>query len=80
MAKKIGATAPRMVSKNHDFLAQYDQDRRSVFLGNLPLDMTEAKLRPMVSGCGNVVAIQVIIKDVPGGNGMSCIFMASFFR
>lgn len=65
----VGATGQRVTMNGQNFLAQYDKDRRSVFVGNLPLSMTADTLRHMVSGCGQVVEIQMFNKPVPGGNG-----------
>ena len=50
-------------------MEQYDKDRRSAFIGNLPLSMTEELLRTMTSSCGEVVHVQLYKKLIPGANG-----------
>ncbi|ATY61682.1 RNA-binding protein [Cordyceps militaris] len=48
------------------FLSQYDRDRRSIYMGNLPINMTEETLTNLVSACGEVIAVVLFKKPVPG--------------
>lgn len=48
------------------FLHQYDRDRRSIYMGNLPMNMTEETLTNLVSACGEVIAVVLFKKPVPG--------------
>jgi polyadenylate-binding protein len=51
------------------WLQRYEVDRRSVFIGNLPLDEEglEEKIKEIMDEIGDVVTVQVIRKD--GKNG-----------
>lgn len=62
--------APQASPDKEQFLHQYDRDRRSVYMGNLPMDMTDEILSNMASACGDVVAVAVFKKPVPGNLGM----------
>ncbi|KAK2734135.1 RNA recognition domain-containing protein [Colletotrichum kahawae] len=41
------------------WLDTYDRDRRSVFIGDLPLDFTESDIRILMEDVGSVVSVQV---------------------
>lgn len=51
------------------FLKQYDRDRRSAYVGNLPPTMTKDVLKSLASTCGEVMDVQLHLKEVPGGGG-----------
>ncbi|KAG5982270.1 hypothetical protein E4U55_002129 [Claviceps digitariae] len=57
-----------------ELMEQYDKDRRSAFIGNLPLSMTEELLQNIAGACGEVVSIQLYKKMIPGGNGLKHCF------
>ncbi|KAG5935358.1 hypothetical protein E4U53_000451 [Claviceps sorghi] len=57
-----------------ELMEQYDKDRRSAFIGNLPLSMTEGLLHNIASSCGEVASIQLYKKMIPGGNGLKHCF------
>lgn len=59
-------------------MEQYDKDRRSAFVGNLPLSMSEELLQDIASSCGEVVSIQLYKKMIPGGNGTLYTLWKSF--
>ncbi|KAG5998259.1 hypothetical protein E4U43_002462 [Claviceps pusilla] len=61
-----------------ELMEQYDKDRRSAFVGNLPLSMSEELLRDIASSCGEVVSIQLYKKMIPGGNGTLYTLWKSF--
>ncbi|TLD17276.1 uncharacterized protein PgNI_00270 [Pyricularia grisea] len=52
------------ILRRHDadeaFLAQYEVDRRSVFVGNLPRDITEEQVTDLFSAIGTVNRVQII--------------------
>lgn len=60
-------------------MEQYDKDRRSAFIGNLPIGMTEEVLHSIASSYGEVVGVQLYKKLIPGANGTLCsaIWLAS---
>ncbi|KAJ4147295.1 hypothetical protein LMH87_001829 [Akanthomyces muscarius] len=70
------------VSPNKEqFLHQYDRDRRSVYMGNLPMNMTEETLTNLVSACGEVIAVVLFKKPVPGSpSKMTCFAFVEFSR
>lgn len=53
-----------------ELMEQYDKDRRSAFVGNLPLSMTEGLLQTIANSCGEVLSVQLYKKLIPGGNGI----------
>ncbi|KAJ6786454.1 hypothetical protein PWT90_03339 [Aphanocladium album] len=67
--------------KEH-FLNQYDRDRRSVYMGNLPMNMTEETLTNLVSACGGeVLGVVLFKKPVPGSpSKMTCFAFVEFSR
>ncbi|POR32900.1 Meiotic activator RIM4 [Tolypocladium paradoxum] len=56
------------------FLKQYDRDRRSAYVGNLPPGMTKDVLKSLGSSCGEVLDVQLHLKEVAGGNGQKTCF------
>ncbi|PNY22679.1 Meiotic activator RIM4 [Tolypocladium capitatum] len=56
------------------FLKQYDRDRRSAYLGNLPPSMTKDVLKSLASSCGEVLEVHLHLKELPGGNGQKTCF------
>lgn len=54
----------------------YDKDRRSAFVGNLPLSMTPESLENMAAGCGEVVKVNLYKKAIPSMPGMNFRTMA----
>lgn len=46
-------------------MARYDADRRSAYMGNLPIDMSEEELREMASSCGALVDVRLYNKTYP---------------
>lgn len=50
-------------------LAQYQTDRRSVYLGGLPHDMTEAAVGKMCESFGRILSIRFFKKRYTGGSG-----------
>ncbi|KAG6033795.1 hypothetical protein E4U41_006802 [Claviceps citrina] len=64
-----------------ELMDQYDKDRRSAFVGNLPLSMTEEVLQNIASSCGEVVSVQLYKKMIPGANGLKhCFGFIEFMR
>lgn len=63
-------TASAFRPRERGFLQQYDKDRRSVYMGNLPPTITKDVLQSLASSCGRVLEVQLHCKDVPGMNGM----------
>ncbi|KAG6004696.1 hypothetical protein E4U21_000851 [Claviceps maximensis] len=64
-----------------ELMEQYDKDRRSAFIGNLPLSMTEELLHNITSSFGEVVSIQLYKKMIPGANGLKhCFGFVEFKR
>lgn len=51
------------------FLHQYDRDRRSIYMGNLPMDMTEETLANLAQACGDVNVVNLFKKPVAGNPG-----------
>ncbi|KAM3545485.1 hypothetical protein ARSEF1564_001647 [Beauveria bassiana] len=70
------------VSPNKEqFLNQYDRDRRSIYMGNLPMNMTEETLTNLISACGEVIAVVLFKKPVPGNpSKMTCFAFVEFSR
>ncbi|OAA60144.1 RNA-binding protein [Cordyceps fumosorosea ARSEF 2679] len=63
------------------FLHQYDRDRRSVYMGNLPMNMTEEILRNLVGACGEIASVVLFKKPVPGSpSKMTCFAFIEFSR
>ncbi|PHH64080.1 hypothetical protein CDD81_5073 [Ophiocordyceps australis] len=56
------------------FLRQYDRDRRSAYVGNLPPGMTKDLLCSLASSCGEVLEAQLHHKEVLGGHGLKTCF------
>ncbi|KAK4232317.1 hypothetical protein QBC38DRAFT_463773 [Podospora fimiseda] len=50
------------VNRDEDFLRRYDQDRRSVFVSNLPGDTTQAQLRAFFDRIGPINKIDVVMR------------------
>ncbi|KAG6140987.1 hypothetical protein E4U12_005463 [Claviceps purpurea] len=62
-------------------MEQYDKDRRSAFIGNLPIGMTEEVLHSIASSYGEVVGVQLYKKLIPGANGLKhCFGFIEFTR
>lgn len=49
------------------FLNQYEIDRRSIFVGNLPVDIDENAVKELFSGAGTVIKVQLIKKSTDYG-------------
>lgn len=52
-----------IVSRNvadEAFLNQYEVDRRSVFVGGLPVDIEEADLRDFLGDCGDILNVKIV--------------------
>lgn len=64
-------SAPQKFTQGRNLMEQYDKDRRSAFVGNLPLTMTEDVLRSLAGSCGQVVDVHLYKKLIPGSNGKS---------
>ncbi|KND90387.1 Meiotic activator RIM4 [Tolypocladium ophioglossoides CBS 100239] len=63
------------------FLKQYDRDRRSAYVGNLPPSMTRDVLKSLASSCGEVLDVQLHLKEVQGGGGQkTCFAFLEFTR
>ncbi|XWW94236.1 hypothetical protein V2A60_002179 [Cordyceps javanica] len=63
------------------FLHQYDRDRRSIYMGNLPMNMNEETLTNLVGACGEVIAVVLFKKPVPGSpSKMTCFAFVEFSR
>jgi hypothetical protein len=56
---KIFRDPPR-TNTDEAYLSQYEIDRKSVFVGNIPHDITEDQLRQVFENSGDVVQVQVI--------------------
>jgi hypothetical protein len=50
-------------------MQKYDKDRRSAYVGNLPIDMAESVLRALASSSGEVLGVQMYKRDVLGKPG-----------
>lgn len=61
------ASTGKHVTNRRAQLAQYEIDRRSAYIGNLPLDMTEEELREMSISCGQVAQVTLNHKSILGG-------------
>lgn len=69
--KSAKPRSPGQISPEKEkFLQQYYRDRRSVYMGNLPLNMDEETLTGLVSPCGEVLGVILFKKHVPGSAGM----------
>ncbi|UNI24388.1 hypothetical protein JDV02_010138 [Purpureocillium takamizusanense] len=67
--------------RERNFLRQYDKDRRSAYMGNLPPTMTKDVLQSLASSCGQVLEVQLHCKDVPGVTGQkTCFAFVEFAR
>lgn len=42
-----------------DYINTYDIERRSVFVGNLPVDASEAELEQHFANCGNIIRVTI---------------------
>ncbi|PWI71027.1 Nucleotide-binding, alpha-beta plait [Purpureocillium lilacinum] len=74
-------TASAFRPRERGFLQQYDKDRRSVYMGNLPPTITKDVLQSLASSCGRVLEVQLHCKDVPGMNGQkTCFAFVEFAR
>ncbi|ODA78565.1 hypothetical protein RJ55_05947 [Drechmeria coniospora] len=69
--------APPMLREG-SFLRQYDKDRRSAYVGNLPPSMTKDVLRSLGSSCGDVLDVQLHRKEIPGQ--VTCFGFVEFSR
>ncbi|KAJ3493409.1 hypothetical protein NLG97_g4750 [Lecanicillium saksenae] len=80
--KSASNPRPSQASPDKDkFLTQYDRDRRSVYMGNLPTNMTEETLTNLVSACGEVLSIVLFKKPVAGSpNNITCFAFVEFSR
>jgi hypothetical protein len=58
--KKI--VKPVLPPKEDGFAGQFDTDRRTVFIGNLPDTTTEDDIRKLVRNIGPVVRVQIVKK------------------
>ncbi|KAG5917855.1 hypothetical protein E4U42_007095 [Claviceps africana] len=77
----LGLFRPPTWDGGRELMEQYDKDRRSAFIGNLPLSMTEDLLQNIASSCGEVASIQLYKKMIPGGNGLKhCFGFVEFKR
>ncbi|KAI5867724.1 hypothetical protein GGS23DRAFT_612884 [Durotheca rogersii] len=58
------------------WLQRYEVDRRSVFIGNLPIDVPDIEdiLKDVASGVGDVEKVHVIQKDAKGGHNNPIAF------
>ncbi|PHH82018.1 hypothetical protein CDD82_7274 [Ophiocordyceps australis] len=74
--KSLSAPENLTVTKPQEgsFLRQYDRDRRSAYVGNLPPGMTKDLLCSLASSCGEVVEAQLHHKEVLGGHGLKTCF------
>ncbi|KJZ79317.1 hypothetical protein HIM_01468 [Hirsutella minnesotensis 3608] len=74
--KTLGSqeSAPIVNPREGSFLKQYDKDRRSAYVGNLPPSMTKDVLKSLASSCGEVLEVQVHHKEVLNGNGAKTCF------
>lgn len=50
-------------------MIDYDRDRRSVYMGNLPCSMTADRLESIVKGCGVVLSIELKRKPIADIHG-----------
>ncbi|KAF4512735.1 hypothetical protein G6O67_000080 [Ophiocordyceps sinensis] len=67
-------SSPVATPREGTFLRQYDRDRRSAYVGNLPPSMTKDVLRSLASSCGEVLDVQLHHKEVLGGGGLKTCF------
>ncbi|KAM4064863.1 RNA recognition motif domain-containing protein [Hirsutella rhossiliensis] len=74
-------STPVAAPREGTFLKQYDRDRRSAYVGNLPPSMTKDVLKSLASSCGEVVDVQLHHKEVAGGGGLrTCFGFLEFSR
>lgn len=52
-------------------MVDYDKDRRSVYMGNLPCSMTADRLESIVGVCGVVLSIEMKRKAIADIHGIS---------
>ncbi|KAI2632771.1 hypothetical protein GGS21DRAFT_544195 [Xylaria nigripes] len=67
---------PNQINHYANYLARYEVDRRSIYVGNLPhnVENIEEVLRHAASAAGNVEAVQVIRKEPRNENGRPTVF------
>ncbi|KAK3996960.1 hypothetical protein QBC44DRAFT_230697 [Cladorrhinum sp. PSN332] len=58
-------SASSRANRDEDFLRRYDQDRRSVFVSNLPADTTQNQLRAFFERIGTINKIDVVMRHHP---------------
>ncbi|KAF4119837.1 RNA recognition motif (RRM) domain [Geosmithia morbida] len=75
-AKRMSRTGrPYVSSDRPSGQARYEVDRRSAYLGNLPLDFSQREFNDMAAKCGNVVKVSVNHKIVAGGKEIVFCFV-----
>lgn len=52
-------TSPSKVEKARAYLSRYETDRRSIFVGSLPVGTTEDEVRELFTTYGEIVSILV---------------------
>jgi polyadenylate-binding protein len=57
---------------DEEFLRQYEVDRRSVFVGNLPEEVTENEVAALFEQVGEILSVQVVRKEKPHGKVNLC--------
>ncbi|KAG8671779.1 hypothetical protein FPOAC2_05138 [Fusarium poae] len=66
---KIAQDPSERAPGDRTFMEQYDKNRRSIFMGNLPPHTGEHLVHRVASLCGNVISIDLrIIPDINGGS------------
>ncbi|KAH7308994.1 hypothetical protein B0I35DRAFT_490989 [Stachybotrys elegans] len=63
----VSAPVETIKDEGRRALDQYDKDRRSIFIGGLPLDFTEKSLMSMASPFGEVASVDLFKKPPKGG-------------
>lgn len=64
---KVGQDRSERPSGDKSFMEHYEKDRRSIFMGNLPLHADDILIHSLASLCGNVVSID--LRNTPHSNG-----------
>ncbi|KAH6630155.1 hypothetical protein B0J18DRAFT_463040 [Chaetomium sp. MPI-SDFR-AT-0129] len=65
---------------HEEFLDKYDLDRRSVFVGNLPLNVTEAEIREFFGHAGEIVGVNIIARPNYSGQVTRAFAFVQFAR
>ncbi|KKY25366.1 putative rna recognition domain-containing protein [Phaeomoniella chlamydospora] len=78
-ASILASPSPRRFRQDFSpYHRRWSNDDASIFIGNLPVDVSEEQLCDKFNGFGQIQSISIVQKPTPHGDGLNCFAFLSF--